>query len=86
MAVKRSLRNLITITIFLGYNRNEKNQNRTENQIKSHLYDIRDEKTQLNPFIENVRKKVARISLSFFCWKRTFSCRLVFRERSPVAV
>ena len=47
------------IAFFLGYhdNRNEKYQNRTENQIKSHLYDIRYENNQLNPFIENFRKK-----------------------------
>ena len=59
VAIKRFLRNLLIIAIFLGYhdNRNEKYQNRTENQIKSHLYDIRYEKNQLNPFIENFRKK-----------------------------
>ena len=59
VAIKRFLRNLLIIAIFLGYhdNRNDKNQNRTENQIKSHLYDIRYEKNQLNPYFENFRKK-----------------------------
>ena len=59
VAIKRFLRNLMIIAIFLGYhdNRKEKYQNRTKNQIKGHLYDFRYEKNQLNPFIENFRKK-----------------------------